>query len=168
MKRTIDIAESVYARLAKHAEGFDTPSDVITRLLDSFESAETSVRIAMEEQPPGIKPRVRPSNTAEPLDNAQIQMRISRVLMRMSTEDLEPFCNKDYSKQVFGINFPLLVKVPITADAQARKDAVKDKEVSRWTWKFSFNKGNFVYAICTNWYRSHDDKVKQWLKENEH
>ncbi len=124
MKRTIEIAEPVYARLASHAKGFDTPSDVIARLLDSFESTETSVRIAIDEkgeQLIGVKPRerlsvsagptTRESNTGEPLDNAQIQVRISRVLMRMSTEDIEQFCSKDYSKQVFGINFPLLVKV---------------------------------------------------------
>lgn len=161
MKKTIDVTDAVYSRLERLARGFDTPSDVIARLLDSFDAASPSKSVPIETN--GIEQSVK-----DKLDNSDIQMRISRVLSKMSPEKIDLFCDKNYSRDVFGINFPLLIKVPARSDHQTRREAVKQKGVSRWTWKFSFEKNDFIYAICTQWFRWHDNSVRKWLRENEH
>lgn len=42
MKKSIELPISLFNRLAKHAGGFDTPTDVITRLLDFYENQPIS------------------------------------------------------------------------------------------------------------------------------
>lgn len=42
MNKSIELPFNVFERLATHANGFDTPSDVITRLLDCYESQPTN------------------------------------------------------------------------------------------------------------------------------
>lgn len=174
MNRTIEVTDTVYARLESHAKGFDKPSNVIERLLDSFERSDASPSRDRQhseyqlgrESGDGSHASIK-SDIERPFDNSEIQRRISRVLARMSIEQVDLFCGSQYSKKVFGINFPLLVRVPTRADSQARRDAVKNKGVSRWTWKFGFTKGDFDYAICTQWFRWNDDSVKEWLEVNE-
>lgn len=181
MKRTIDVTEPVYARLEGLAKGFDTPSDVITRLLDSYDDVRVSKSMfsgvseskSMTNESVTNRTLVNSLQEAKApqlegsLKNSEIQMRISLALARKSQEEVDLFCDKQYSKSVFGLNFPLLVRLPTSSDYQTRRDAVKEKGVSRWTWKFSFTNGDFVYAICTQWFRSHDDAVRKWLMENE-
>jgi hypothetical protein len=43
MSNTIRIPASLYKRLERHAEGFDTPANVIKRLLDYYEGVEDAV-----------------------------------------------------------------------------------------------------------------------------
>ena len=37
---TIKLSDELYSRLEKHAEGFDTPVEVITRILDNYEGVK--------------------------------------------------------------------------------------------------------------------------------
>lgn len=159
MSRQIEVSEAVYRRLEGHAHGFDTPSIVIERILDAFDQGTRGVKLTSREGPLTEEPR--------PLDNSDIQNRVSRALSLMTQEEVDRFCDKQYSRRVIGTSFPLLVKVPLAADSATRSAAVRDKGINRWTWKYHFRKGDFIYAICTQWFRSNDDQVRRWLKEHE-
>ena len=89
------------------------------------------------------------------------------MLANFSKEEVDLFCDKEYSKQVFGTNLPLLVRVPRTAASEDRHMAVKDKNVNRWTWKYSFVKENYEYAISTQWGPRNHDAVRRWLNIHE-
>ena len=32
--------------------------------------------------------------------------------------------------------------------------------------KYEFKKGNFIYAISTQWYAKNDEYVKNWIEKN--
>jgi hypothetical protein len=40
MSKVIDLPEDLYQRLASHADGFETPSSVIKKILDAYEGKE--------------------------------------------------------------------------------------------------------------------------------
>ncbi|RTR40290.1 hypothetical protein EKG38_06125 [Shewanella canadensis] len=40
MSKVIDLPEGLYQRLASHADGFETPSSVIEKILDAYEGKE--------------------------------------------------------------------------------------------------------------------------------
>lgn len=98
--------------------------------------------------------------------NKEIQEKISAILPKLPTSELEKFCKKEYSKSVFDINFPLLLKVPAQYNIIDKRDAVKDHSgLNRWTWKFEFQRDGFIYAITTQWYPWNDIYVEQWLRK---
>lgn len=43
MTQTIKISDDLYSRLAKHAQGFDTPAQVIERIMNQFEGIDSVV-----------------------------------------------------------------------------------------------------------------------------
>lgn len=153
----IRVTDELFARLESHAVGFDTPSRVIERLLDQHDG-------------------VSPKNTVSPVDknsgqsgrrftNSEIQQRIVAVAKRMSVEEVETLSEEAISKKMFGINFPLFVRVPDTSNEATKKKAVKTKDgVSRWTWKYEFSRDGYSYAVCTQWYPKNDALVAGWLE----
>ena len=50
MSPVIRITDKIYSRLEKHSQGFDTPANVIERLLDHFEETDTSDAVPSEEK----------------------------------------------------------------------------------------------------------------------
>jgi hypothetical protein len=99
--------------------------------------------------------------------NKEIQKEISQVAMTISEEDLDDLCNKEVSKDIFNIGFPLFIKCPKNISEKLKRDAVKDeKGISRWTWKFEFERNDFLYAITTQWLQRNDIKVKDWLHKH--
>jgi hypothetical protein len=159
-RKAIELTGVVFDRLARHARPFETPSDLIGRLLDDFENNETRTQDALRTTAPA-------TDELQALSNGEIQNRISRVLANMPKEDVDRFCDKNYSKQIFRLNLPLLIRVPLTAGLEARRVAVKDKGINRWTWKYSFIKENDQYAISTQWFPSNHDAVRNWLSIHE-
>jgi hypothetical protein len=98
--------------------------------------------------------------------NQFIQVELAKTLKGLSEVELNKFCSADYSKTVFDINFPLLVKVPSNYDFENKMKAVKDhKGINRWTWKFEVQKNGFSYAISTQWYQRNDEYVQRWLRK---
>jgi len=72
------------------------------------------------------------------------------VARELPLEELEQLCAASASKEMFGISFPLFVRVPeLTNQAQKRKAVKTADDVSRWTWKYEFTRNGFAYAICT-------------------
>ena len=163
MSPTIEITKEVYSRLEKHVVGFDNPSNVINRLLDSF-----------EKQHPIKSPKSSSSyqgttndNNGRLFSNKEIQQRISSIAETLPENELELLCNGHSSKDIFGISFPLFIKVSATANQAIKKQAVKSSDgVNRWTWKFEFIRNGFSYAICTQWYPKNDRFVQQWLNSH--
>lgn len=100
-------------------------------------------------------------------NNTEIQKRISKVLNEFDQLDLDKFCDKTFSKDVFDLNFSLLVKIKKDLPLEKKKEIIKSEGISRWTLKYPIEKNNFLYAISTQWYARNDEYVKKWLKKNE-
>ena len=98
--------------------------------------------------------------------NTEIQIKLSEKLKNFQTNELEKFFNKDYCKEVFKINFPLLLKTKSNTPKERKKEMVKENGINRWTWKYEFEKDNYCYGICTQWFEWNDEFVKSWLNKN--
>lgn len=108
-----------------------------------------------------------PKQTNRLYSNREIQEKIAFHVQKLPIEIIEKFCDKAYSKSIFDLNFPLLLKVSEHFTLAEKRAAVKDHTgLSRWTWKFEFEKGRFAYAITTQWYPWNDVFVEQWLKKH--
>lgn len=153
--KTIELSEDTYGELAMLAEPFESPESVIIRLIG--------------ERTTGNKEMVQPLGTEGRLfTNREIQDRISRVAVGLTSSKLAELCSLEHSKDLFGINFPLLVRIPTGSSHQEKNDIVKSNDgVNRWTWKFGFVNEGYEYAICTQWYDYNDKKVKHWLSRYE-
>lgn len=158
MSQVIRISSNIYSRLEQHAEGFDTPANVIEKLLNYFEG--------VNETNSTITPNKVLSNKRL-FSNKEIQQKISRVAISLPEEELEQLCDKRFSKELLNIDFPLFIKVPKNVSSPSKTDAVKDdQDINRWTWKFEFERDNSLYAITTQWYERHDMKVQEWLSSH--
>ncbi len=105
MSPTIEVTDEVYARLEKHVVGFDNPSNVIKRILDSFEK---QLPFDRTKSTPSYKAT---SDTHRLFSNKEIQKQISSVAEFLPEDELETLCDEHTSKDIFGISFPLFTKV---------------------------------------------------------
>jgi hypothetical protein len=100
--------------------------------------------------------------------NREIQHRIAAAAQSLSGQELEHLCDEQTSKALFALSFPLFIRVSARANQATKREAVKSKDgVSRWTWKFEFEKEGYVYAVCTQWYPKNDPYVQKWLEAHE-
>jgi hypothetical protein len=79
-------------------------------------------------------------------------------------EELEQLCTASTSKELFGISFPLFVRVPELSNLAQKRKAVRIDGYNRWTWKYEFTRNGFAYAICTQWYPRNEPLVQKWLE----
>jgi hypothetical protein len=101
-------------------------------------------------------------------DNAEIQRLICSTAAVLPSEELDQLCNLEYSKVQVGLNFPLFVRVNEKSNSSERSDAVKDHAGrNRWTWKYTFNRDGYDYAVCTQWFARNDPLVRDWLKKHQ-
>ena len=98
--------------------------------------------------------------------NTEIQIKISNALKKFNELELDKFCDKDYSKEIFNLNFSLLVKLRKDFPSEKKKELIKINGLNRWTLKYPIEKNNSVYVISTQWYPWNDEFVKRWLNEN--
>lgn len=165
MSPMIPVSGEVYSRLEKLAVGFDTPSNVIERLLNEYDQNETKTggySIAREVN------HMDEVSTKRLFTNREIQQRIAAIASGLSTQELEHLCNERVSKELFGLSFPLFSRVSAKANQATKQAAVKSNDgVARWTWKFEFEKEGYAYAICTQWYAKNDSYVQKWLDAHE-
>ena len=161
MPPVVRISDELYSRLEKHAVGFDSPSSVIEKILDHYERRSNKT----DNEKHNLRPTPTVRETSSRLySNSEIQQKIAAVARELPLEELEQLCAASASKELFGISFPLFVRVPeLTNQAQKRK-AVKIDDYSRWTWKYEFTRSGFSYAICTQWYPKSDSLVRKWLE----
>ena len=159
----VKISTGTYSRLEKHARGFDSPSNVIDRILDHYEGIESSP----EEKASEIEMNsLSPERRMRLYTNKEIQQKISKAAQHLPLGELEGLCHKEKSKNVFGINFPLFVKLPATANQMSKRAAVKTgDDVNRWTWKYELERDGYIYAVCTQWYPKNDALVQDWLEQ---
>jgi hypothetical protein len=155
----IRVTDELFDRLESHAVGFDTPSRVIERLLDQHEGVSSDDA--------AIPVKSRSASGGRLFTNTEIQQRIVSAAKDLSVDELEALCDEALSKEVFGINFPLFVRVADASNETTKKKAVKTKDdVSRWSWKHEFSRDGYAYAVCTQWYPKSDVLVAEWLKLN--
>jgi hypothetical protein len=99
--------------------------------------------------------------------NREIEEKIALAASKLLDSDLQKLCRQDYSKIVFDINYPLLLRVPQHYTYAEKIEAVKDEAgLNRWTWKFEFHKNGYAYAITTQWYARNDEYVQKWLRKH--
>jgi hypothetical protein len=99
--------------------------------------------------------------------NKEIQAKISQAARMLPDEELEQLCDKNVSKRLFDCDLPLFKKCPTKISAVSKHEVIKDQHGhNRWTWKFEFERNNFLYAITTQWYARNDMKVKEWLDKH--
>lgn len=158
MSHVIRIPSNIYSRLEQHAKGFDTPANIIEKLLNYYEGVNEEVPKQLQETL--LSKRL--------FNNKEIQQKISQIAQIIPEHELEKLCNRTKSKEIFNIDEPLFIKCSKNISGVSKRDAVKDKHgISRWTWKFEFERNNFIYAITTQWYSRHDVKVREWLNEHQ-
>lgn len=161
MPPVIRVNENLYQELEKLAVGFDTPTNVIERLVNFYHQNRKG-----DELPPIDKPAE--SKAGRIYDNAEIQRLICHTAADLPPKELDQLCNQEYSKKELGLSFPLFVRVNEKASRLEKARAVKDdKGRNRWTWKYSFNRNGYDFAVCTQWYSKHDPLVRDWLKKHE-
>lgn len=96
--------------------------------------------------------------------NQEIQYEISSLAKRFPAHELEELCKLQPSKELFNLSFPLFIRVSKNITPASKREAVKDSNgINRWTWRYEFEKENYIYAITTQWYEKSDLLVKQWL-----
>ena len=161
MSPVIRVNDPLFEELEKLAVGFDTPANVIERLVNFYSQNRVG-----KELPPLNKP---PKSKAGRLyDNAEIQRLICCTAAALPSAELDRLCNLEYSKEQLGLSFPLFVRVNEKASGSEKARAVKDgKGRNRWTWKHSFNRDGYDFAVCTQWFSKHDALVRDWLKKHE-
>lgn len=159
MNKSIKVSKATYSRLEEHAIGFDTPENVIERLIDFYEEKSGL---------PTTNKYLVPQTVSDVVyTNKDIQTKISQACKKLDDSEIDNLCTLGYSKEVFGINFPLLIRIPANSSSEVKKDSVKASDgVSRWTWKYQFQRADNIYAISTQWYRHHDRNVYEWLKKH--
>ncbi len=113
-----------------------------------------------------VKEIQKPKNKNRIYTNTQIQIKLTNKLKQINQFDLEKYCEEEYCNRIFKINSALLLKIPKNTPIERKKEIVRDNSVNRWTWKYEFSKGNFIYAVSTQWYRKNDQYVKDWLEKN--
>ena len=153
--KQISVSSDVYRRLENLAVGFDTPSDVISRLIDDCERRMTKAV--------SVSPVRQQEPSLHGSENTEIQQRIVSVAKELHKAELERLCDPIHSKEVFNINFPLLKAVSTQSENKSKHAAIKDKGVNRWTRKYEFIRDDTVYFICTQWFSWNDRKVNEWL-----
>jgi len=164
MSQTIRVSNETYRRLEKHAVGFDTPSNVIEKILDHYEGVNSGVR---NNETDALGDRERPIKEKRLYTNKEIQQKITAMARELSADELEVLCDGSESKKLFDINFPLFIKVPSTSNGAFKKAAVKTGDgVARWSWKNEFERTGYIYAVCTQWYPKNDVWVKDWLEQH--
>jgi hypothetical protein len=100
-------------------------------------------------------------------NNTEIQELIVAKAIKYDNDELARYCREDYCKITFDLNYPLFVRMPIKSSQEELESSIKDhNKQSRWTWKYKFTVGDFVYAITTQWYDRNDEYVKKWLLKN--
>lgn len=160
----IRISQRLYDHLSKHAKGFDTPENVIERLLGQAEGIEPTGTQESESQPESAEVNKR----GRLFNNQEIQQRISAAARNLPDDELNTLCDKAASKELLNINFPLFIRVPMNSNTKVKRDVVKDhNDVNRWSWKHGFEHSGYDYAICTQWYDWNDQHVKAWLQKHE-
>jgi len=161
MPPVIRVNENLYEKLEKLAVGFDTPANVIERLVNFYNLKDIGKELPPLDKPTKLK-------AGRLYDNAKIQRLICYTATSLPSEELDQLCNLEYSKEQLGLNFPLLVRVNEKVSRSERAEAVKDsKGRNRWTWKHSFNRDGYDFAVSTQWYPKHDPLVRDWLKKHE-
>lgn len=119
------------------------------------EDNHSSVKVILE--------KVVKSNKSNRIySNSQIQKLISATLSSYNEDTIIRYLDKTFCKEVFNINYPLLVKAPKSSNLEFKRNIVKDKGINRWSWKHSFLIGDYAYAICTQWYEWNDDYFTKW------
>ncbi|MCI5168279.1 MAG: hypothetical protein D3903_19865 [Candidatus Electrothrix sp. GM3_4] len=85
MNQTIDIPTSLYQRLSSHAKGFETPSTVIERLLNSFEGQKMTESISNVKKtiilPASLEMIFHPDNDEEKFKQLLLQKKIAYILL---------------------------------------------------------------------------------------
>ena len=161
MPPVVRISDEVYSRLEQLAVGFDSPSSVIERILDHYERRSNKA----DNEEHSLRPASTARETSSRLySNSEIQQKIATVARELPLEELEQLCTASVSKELFGINFPLFVRVPELTNQAQKKKAIQVNDYSRWTWKYEFTRNGFAYAICTQWYPKSDSLVQKWLE----
>lgn len=108
----------------------------------------------------------RSSQSVRIYSNSEIQSEICEVLKNFSKAELEYYCDLQNSKDVFGLRFPLLIKIPANIMPAQIQQYLKDsKGISRWTLKYSVKVDGYIYAITTQWYVQNDIHVNKFLRK---
>ncbi|WP_165733189.1 hypothetical protein [Polaribacter sp. 20A6] len=69
--------------------------------------------------------------------NTDIQRKISDVLRNFNENELDEFCNKEYSKELFNLSFSLLVKYHKKDSIDSKNELIKRNGLNRWTYKYN-------------------------------
>ena len=170
---TIDLADFEQHFRNEHHE-IDKTILILCRTCHSkYDSEAPVVKEPTPSQPPAEdkKPLQRPKTIPQSqpkgkrlFTNQEIQYEISSLAKTLPTHELEELCKPQPSKDLFNLNFPLFIRVSKNTTPASKREAVKDsKGINRWTWRYEFEKENYIYAITTQWYEKNDMLVKQWL-----
>ncbi|MGB5835314.1 MAG: hypothetical protein WBG92_25465 [Thiohalocapsa sp.] len=171
MSVSLSLSAEVYLRLEKLAVGFDTPSDVIERLLNEHDAKGKDDMSGAASRPPRPIPVCHPPPEAPSerlYENREIQQRITAIAKTFTKQELDRLCDLQVSKKEFNLSFPLFVRVPSETNQTGIREALEDeKGYKRWTSKFRVVRDGYIYAVCTQWYARQDAYVKRWLEAHE-
>ena len=145
MSQVIRVSDTTYKRLESLAKGFDTPGNVIERLLIYYENHSKPGSGG----PSGIPPII--NKTIASLVKKYAEEIIKYCIKENEIDKLK---SKRYSKQAFGIYFPFCKEV----------DNKLDKKLPRY-WKNIYIVEERRFVVTSEWYARNKDLFLNWLKE---
>ena len=103
--------------------------------------------------------RVSLDNSSKPKIGIMAQTVLRGILEdgKVTPEEVKKMQNKEYSKEIFGINFPLL------ASENTKKDIKKETGVERYYASPLFIRGE-KWFLCSQWYEAGRPYLEKWIK----
>ena len=121
MPPVIRVSENQYEELGKLAVGFDTPANVIEKLVSFYNRKDTGKELPPLNKPTDLK-------AGRLYDNTKIQQLICYVAATLPAEELNQLCKLEYSKKQLGLSFALFVRVNEKISSSEKANAVKGSE----------------------------------------
>lgn len=130
-----------------------TPSPVISVADDSMESVEPEGPLEMVTTPPATKIKI----------GALVRNEIEKLILSklLTPEKVHNLCNEKFSKETFGINYPLLKK--ISHDKPVIDQRLINGYPRYWSKVYIINGER--YLLCNDWYERNTLKFKLWVKQ---
>jgi hypothetical protein len=143
MSQVIRISDKIYERLESLAKGFDTPGNVIERLLIIYDNQSK----LGSDGSPGTSPNIKIASLVKKYAEEIIKYCIKE-------NEIDKLKSKSYSKQAFGIHFPFCKEV----------DKNLNKKLPRY-WKKIFIVEERRFVVTSEWYARNKNLFLNWLKE---
>ncbi len=96
------------------------------------------------------------------ITNSEITEYFRQNIQNINNEEIENLQLKDYCIVTFGINFPVLKKIPMNSTIEEIREYAKINGYNRWSTQRPIIKENKKYLVVTQWIDRHRQPFLNW------